>query len=47
MIRKEPLEFLAWKTQQYFHMFFFDGASKNNPGVTGVGGASMILEEER
>jgi len=45
MIRKEPLEFLAWKTQYYSHILFFDGASKNNLGVAGLGGVSMIPEE--
>jgi ribonuclease HI len=38
MIRKQPLDLLAWKTQQHSHMLFFDGASKNKPRVAGVGG---------
>jgi hypothetical protein len=47
MIRKEPSDFLAWKTRQHSFTLFFDGASKNNQEVAGAGGISMILEETR
>jgi hypothetical protein len=38
MIRKYPLDFLAWKTVIFPHDFL-DGASKNNSRVAGVGGS--------
>jgi hypothetical protein len=37
-IRKEDQDFEEWKRKENKHIFFFDGASKGNPGPAGGGG---------
>jgi len=40
-------EFLEWKKGERKCLLFFDGASKGNPGVTGVEGIIVYLEGMR
>ena len=43
-IRKSSSEFIAWLREKNTYSLFFDGASKGNPGVAGVGG--ILLDPE-
>jgi ribonuclease HI len=37
-LRYSKQEFSDWLLQQQSHYLFFDGASRNNPGIAGAGG---------
>ena len=41
-IRVPSKDFQSWLKERKIYAFFFDGASKGNPGVAGAGGGSFL-----